>query len=191
MFKVKFLFLTKIGDLYAILAENFVVFSFCSFSEIFTVIPDKENSVSWFCRKSNKSQISRERKSGNHFSSRNLTNPLKMPAQTADSEALPKVPDLRIAQCKFLLELEPNNEPVKKELLQLVKEQNAAPIYANLVKDLGWKMDKKLHDEMAKKNEEELKTLQDKVEEAEKNHGESEIRYNYFKMCFSIQKIFI
>ena len=99
-----------------------------------------------------------------------------MPAQTADSDVLPKVPDLRIAQCKFLLELEPGNEAVKKELLELVKTQNAAPIYQSLVKDLGWKMDKKLFDEMTKTNKSELATLQEKVEEAEKNHGESEIR---------------
>lgn len=99
-----------------------------------------------------------------------------MPAQTADSDVLPKVPDLRMAQCKFLLELEPSNESVKKELLDLVKSANAAPIYASLVKDLGWNMDKKLFAEMTEKNKQELKTLQEKVEEAEKNHGESEIR---------------
>ncbi len=51
-----------------------------------------------------------------------------------------------------------------------------APYYEGLCKDLKWQLDSDLLSKMKKANEEELKRLDDVLEDAEKNLGESEIR---------------
>lgn len=51
-----------------------------------------------------------------------------------------------------------------------------APYYECLCKDLNWQLDVELLNKMKKANEEELKRLDDVLEDAEKNLGESEIR---------------
>ena len=51
-----------------------------------------------------------------------------------------------------------------------------APYYEGLCKDLKWQLDGDLLSKMKKANEEELKRLDDVLEDAEKNLGESEIR---------------
>lgn len=51
-----------------------------------------------------------------------------------------------------------------------------APYYECLCKDLNWQLDAEMLNKMKKANEEELKRLDDVLEDAEKNLGESEIR---------------
>lgn len=51
-----------------------------------------------------------------------------------------------------------------------------APYYEALCKSLDWQMDTDLLNKMKKANEEELKRLDEELEDAEKNLGESEIR---------------
>lgn len=51
-----------------------------------------------------------------------------------------------------------------------------APYYEALCKSLDWQLDVDLLSKMKKANEEELKRLDDELEDAEKNLGESEIR---------------
>lgn len=51
-----------------------------------------------------------------------------------------------------------------------------APYYEGLCKELKWPLDAELLSKMKKANEEELKRLDDVLEDAEKNMGESEIR---------------
>lgn len=51
-----------------------------------------------------------------------------------------------------------------------------APYYEGLCKELKWPLDSELLSKMKKANEEELKRLDDVLEDAEKNMGESEIR---------------
>lgn len=51
-----------------------------------------------------------------------------------------------------------------------------APYYEALCKDLKWQADTDLLSKMKKENEDELKRLDDVLEDAEKNLGESEIR---------------
>lgn len=51
-----------------------------------------------------------------------------------------------------------------------------APYYEALCKSLDWQMDVDLLNKMKKANEEELKRLDEELEDAEKNLGESEIR---------------
>lgn len=51
-----------------------------------------------------------------------------------------------------------------------------APFYEEICKDLGWPVDEKLLKKMKEANTKELKTLDDKVQDAEQNLGESEVR---------------
>lgn len=51
-----------------------------------------------------------------------------------------------------------------------------APYYESLCKSLDWQVDTDLLSKMKKANEDELKRLDDELEDAEKNLGESEIR---------------
>ena len=51
-----------------------------------------------------------------------------------------------------------------------------APYYEPLCKELKWQLDGDLLSKMKKANEEELKRLDDVLEDAEKSLGESEIR---------------
>ncbi len=100
-----------------------------------------------------------------------------MPVENAEEEALARIPDLRVAQKKFLLhKVEPKNGEVKRSLLSDVEEQEMAPFYASLCKELGWRTDAALDKRLREKNEAKMKELQEKLEDAEKNEGESEIR---------------
>ncbi|KAK7916737.1 hypothetical protein WMY93_012498 [Mugilogobius chulae] len=101
-----------------------------------------------------------------------------MPLENLEEEGLPKNPDLRIAQLKFLLTMEGHRQDVKvkNELMDSIKANNMAPYYEGLCKELKWQLDTDLLSRMKKANEEELKRLDDVLEDAEKNLGESEIR---------------
>lgn len=101
-----------------------------------------------------------------------------MPLENLEEEGLPKNPDLRIAQLKFLLTMDGHrqDEKVKNELMDAIKANNMAPYYEGLCKELKWPLDAELLSKMKKANEEELKRLDDVLDDAEKNLGESEIR---------------
>uniref|UniRef100_A0A3B4EW04 26S proteasome non-ATPase regulatory subunit 6 n=1 Tax=Pundamilia nyererei TaxID=303518 RepID=A0A3B4EW04_9CICH len=101
-----------------------------------------------------------------------------MPLENLEEEGLPKNPDLRIAQLKFLLTMDGHRQDakVKTELMDAIKANNMAPYYESLCKELKWQLDSDLLSKMKEANEEELKRLDDVLEDAEKNLGESEIR---------------
>uniref|UniRef100_A0A8C1VTQ7 26S proteasome non-ATPase regulatory subunit 6 n=1 Tax=Cyprinus carpio TaxID=7962 RepID=A0A8C1VTQ7_CYPCA len=101
-----------------------------------------------------------------------------MPLENLEEEGLPKNPNLRIAQLKFLLTLDDHRHDaeVKRELMDAIKLNNMAPYYEALCKELKWQVDTDLLSKMKKANEDELKRLDDVLEDAEKNQGESEIR---------------
>ncbi|KAB0396020.1 hypothetical protein E2I00_009539, partial [Balaenoptera physalus] len=101
-----------------------------------------------------------------------------MPLENLEEEGLPKNPDLRIAQLRFLLSLPEHrgDAAVRDELMAAVRDNNMAPYYEALCKSLDWQMDVDLLSKMKKANEDELKRLDEELEDAEKNLGESEIR---------------
>ena len=51
-----------------------------------------------------------------------------------------------------------------------------APFYEEICKDLGWKVDQALLQKMKAENEAQIKKLDEAVEDAEKNLGETEVR---------------
>ena len=99
-------------------------------------------------------------------------------------EGLAKVPKLELAQYKYVLSREATsanpsksgNESVREKLMAGIIVDNMAPFYQECCKDLGWPVDGGLLAKMKAANEERLKELEGKVEDAEKNLGETEIR---------------
>ncbi|KAL8595136.1 hypothetical protein ACOMHN_013809 [Nucella lapillus] len=101
-----------------------------------------------------------------------------MPVENLEEEGLPKNPNLELAQLKFHLECPKfkNDEAAKSKLLETIKGDNMAPFYEEVCRDLGWKVEEKLLTLMKTANEEKLKKLDEAIEDAEKNLGETEIR---------------
>ena len=64
-----------------------------------------------------------------------------------------------------------------------------APFYQEICKDLGWNLDQKLLDRMKAENESELKKLDEAVEDAEKNLGETEVRDFMLKKAEYLSRI--
>ena len=64
-----------------------------------------------------------------------------------------------------------------------------APYYEQICKDLHWKCDDKLLKKMRDVNTTELKKLDDSIEDAEKNLGETEVREFMLKKAEYLCKI--
>ncbi|GFX36688.1 26S proteasome non-ATPase regulatory subunit 6 [Trichonephila clavipes] len=114
-----------------------------------------------------------------------------MPVENLEAESLEKNPNLELAQLKFLLSSveHQNDENLKGRLLEAIKENNMAPFYEEVCKDLGWTVDNALLDSMKKANEETLKKLDDAIEDAEKNLGEMEVREAFLNKAEYLSRI--
>lgn len=77
-------------------------------------------------------------------------------------------------QCKSFTEKE--KADAKEETMKLIKEKDMAPYYEYISKVMGWTVDSKYLTELKAKNESELKKLDAKIADAEKNLGETEVR---------------
>jgi 26S proteasome regulatory subunit N7 len=112
-----------------------------------------------------------------------------------------QIPNLGLAQLKFLLTQQPDNnqqqqQALKAQLLEGIQSdrrlsssvlrnithdlhcfyiKEMAPYYEHLVTELKWKKDESLLKSLKAANEAELKKLQDKLQDAETNLGETEI----------------
>jgi len=95
-------------------------------------------------------------------------------------EAIEANPNMELAQLRFQLtlsdELSPNKAELKQHLLTAIEADKMLPFYLSVVDQLKWEPDQALVDKLKASNEETLKTLDDKVKDAEENLGESEIR---------------
>ncbi|GFT57893.1 26S proteasome non-ATPase regulatory subunit 6 [Nephila pilipes] len=114
-----------------------------------------------------------------------------MPVENLEAESLEKNPNLELAQLKFLLSSveHQKDENLKCRLLEAIKENNMAPFYEEVCKDLGWPIDNALLDSMKKANEEALKKLDDAIEDAEKNLGEMEVREAFLNKAEYLSRI--
>jgi len=106
-----------------------------------------------------------------------------MPVENLEEEGLEKNPDLQLAQCKFLLTLPEfrNDKATHAKISEGIKKDDMAPWYELVCQDSGWKKDAALLKKMKAKNEEQLKKLDEAIEDAEKNLGEMEVREAYLK----------
>ena len=64
-----------------------------------------------------------------------------------------------------------------------------APFYEDVCKDLGWTLDQKLLQRMKAENEAELKRIDEAIEDAEKNLGETEVRDGMLKKAEYLSRI--
>jgi len=64
-----------------------------------------------------------------------------------------------------------------------------APFYKSLCASLGLPMDNALHAEMSAANEQEIKKLTDKIEEAKQHAGDMEVREGLFNKAEYFAKI--
>lgn len=97
-------------------------------------------------------------------------------------EGLPKIPKLELAQQKFAFKQETalananKAASIKEKLLAEIVQDNMTPFYLECCKEFTWSVDQTLVTKMKSANEEKLKELDTKIEDAEKNLGETEIR---------------
>ncbi|XP_067683844.1 26S proteasome non-ATPase regulatory subunit 6-like [Haliotis asinina] len=101
-----------------------------------------------------------------------------MPAENLEEQGLPKNPNLELAQLKFMLasDKHKHDKSIQNKLLEAIKTDNMAPYYEEVCRDLGWSLDSKLLQQMKAANTDKLKKLDEAIEDAEKNLGETEIR---------------
>ncbi|KAI6040572.1 26S proteasome subunit RPN7-domain-containing protein [Pisolithus marmoratus] len=95
----------------------------------------------------------------------------------ADDSILP-IPNLSLPQHLFTLvtpSLGHLHDVARKSLLEGIKTDNMAPYYRVLTSSSGIDVDPALLESMEKENEEQLKKLDERLAEAEKTEGESEI----------------
>jgi len=102
-----------------------------------------------------------------------------MPIEDLSDEGLPKVPNLELAQLKFLITLRPNDKALKEKLLNEIQANQMTPFYLECVTDGQLSSDEKLTQTMRQANEEKIKELDGKIDENEKAFGDSEIRESY------------
>nr|QRY06433.1 regulatory particle non-ATPase7 [Coccinella septempunctata] len=114
-----------------------------------------------------------------------------MPIENLEDQGLEKNPDLDLARYKFLLTIPDYKEieNVKTELLKAIQENDMAPFYELICKDSNWKKDAKLLTTMKTKNAEQIKKLDEAIEDAEKNLGEMEVREAYLKKAEYFSRI--
>ncbi|KNE56680.1 hypothetical protein AMAG_02463 [Allomyces macrogynus ATCC 38327] len=95
---------------------------------------------------------------------------------TIDS-GIPRIPDLYLAQKKFLLQAGPaeSRAAVQAELLATIEQHHMAPFYVHLCDECHVSVDQALLSKLETVNQEELATLDAKLADAEKNAGETEI----------------
>ncbi|KAI9475659.1 MAG: 26S proteasome subunit RPN7-domain-containing protein [Benjaminiella poitrasii] len=94
-----------------------------------------------------------------------------------DENAVPKIPDLSLAHYRFIISQGPAElkEDAKVKLFEGIKENNMALFYKTMVEELQAPFDQSLYDAMVAKNQEELKSFDDKAVDAEQNQGETEV----------------
>ncbi|KAJ3045574.1 26S proteasome non-ATPase regulatory subunit 6 [Rhizophlyctis rosea] len=92
-------------------------------------------------------------------------------------ETIPKIPNLDLTQYQFILEAGPKNlhEEAKAKLFEGITAHSMTPYYQQITQQFGFPQDNDLVNKMRTANEEELKRLEDKLEDAQKNLGETDI----------------
>jgi len=107
----------------------------------------------------------------------------RQPSDIEDEEieAVPKrARIIEMAEWKYQLGLpddaQVDKTAVKQRVLERVKEDNMYPYYKHLCSTFNWSVDEALAESMQKSNVEELAKIEEKIADAKKNHGDTEIR---------------
>ncbi|CAG8521013.1 5386_t:CDS:2 [Acaulospora colombiana] len=92
--------------------------------------------------------------------------------------SIPKLPNLELAHYRFILnnpKTPEHHEEAKNILLTAIEENNMAPFYQLIADEVKIPLDKALLSKYQEANKEELQKLDERLQDAEKNLGESEI----------------
>ena len=102
----------------------------------------------------------------------------KMALNIMEEDMVKPLPDMGIAQLKFSMQMEGNggSSSDRAKLLEEMKKHNMVEYYKIVAKELGWAEDSGLVAEMEAKKKEKEAELQQQLENAEKNEGETEIK---------------
>jgi len=89
-----------------------------------------------------------------------------------------KLPNFDIATKRFFCSLDryPLKADAARDLVNLVKANNMVKYYRDICEQFKWEVDNKWIQEATKINQDKLKELEDKIEDAVKNLGETEVR---------------
>ncbi|KAI8850264.1 26S proteasome subunit RPN7-domain-containing protein [Chytridium lagenaria] len=92
-------------------------------------------------------------------------------------QSLAKVPNLALAQYKFILQSGPAelHAQTKAALIEGIKADSMAPFYKQIAEELKWNIDETIMNAAIAANEAELKRLEDKLNDAQQNLGETDI----------------
>uniref|UniRef100_A0A6B2L6T1 PCI domain-containing protein n=1 Tax=Arcella intermedia TaxID=1963864 RepID=A0A6B2L6T1_9EUKA len=91
------------------------------------------------------------------------------------------MPDMDFSHYKFLLTLPhyQQKDTIKEQLLKGIKENNMVKYYVDLCEQFKWPLDQRWVNETTAANQLKLKELEDKIEDAVKNLGETEVRESH------------
>ncbi|EPZ30991.1 26S proteasome non-ATPase regulatory subunit 6-like protein [Rozella allomycis CSF55] len=92
-----------------------------------------------------------------------------------EANTLNKIPNLKLAQLKFLYIHQGHNPAIKEQIMTLVKDNFMAPYYSHICTELKWPVDAALLNQLSAKNETDLKNCEEKKIDAEKNLGDTEV----------------
>ncbi|BHF66792.1 26S proteasome non-ATPase regulatory subunit 6 [Sparganum proliferum] len=116
-----------------------------------------------------------------------------MPLESFEEEGLERIPDLRLSQWLFQAGLDRTPAAKKaaliSEIMCVVREENMTPYYKHVCKQLHLNIDQALVDQMQAANVAKLKELDEKIKNAEKNEGETEIRESMLAKAHYLSKI--
>jgi 26S proteasome regulatory subunit N7 len=96
---------------------------------------------------------------------------------------LGSLPNMQIAEVYYLVQHQHSpastiaaaDEAHKKELLEFIKANKMTPFYKRVCSEFQWPVDQALVDEMAAANDDELKSLDERVADATQNLGDIEV----------------
>eukprot|EP01031_Cornospumella_fuschlensis_P036173 gene36172-43871_t len=71
-------------------------------------------------------------------------------------------------------------EALKKTILDKIRADNMAPLYSNLAEKFSWIADTEFLEPLRTKNKEELESIENKIEDAVKNAGDTDVIDGYF-----------
>jgi len=99
----------------------------------------------------------------------------------ADNTPIVKLPDMDLAQYRFLLTLPwyHKKDEVKEKLLHGVKENKMVKFYQEVSEQFKWPVDKLWIEETVRQNEDKIKQFEEKIDDAVKNLGETEVRESH------------
>jgi len=96
----------------------------------------------------------------------------------SEHQPIVKLPDMTLSHYRYLLALSwyPNKEQIAKSLHTGIMENKMVKFYLEVCEQFKWEVNHKWVEEISKENEAKLKELEDKIEDAVKNLGETEVR---------------